>query len=51
VGDFVKRTSLIEYTPAALARQTADIVALANVEGLEGHGRAVAARGDSTKPS
>ena len=44
IYDFLKRTSLIEYTPAALARQTDDIVNLARVEGLDGHGRAVAAR-------
>jgi histidinol dehydrogenase len=44
VYDFVKRTSLLRYTPAALARHAGDIVRLANVEGLQAHGRAVAAR-------
>jgi histidinol dehydrogenase len=44
VGDFLKRTSFIEYDAAAVARQADDIVALANVEGLEGHGRSVAYR-------
>jgi histidinol dehydrogenase len=44
VGDFLKRTSHIEYTPAALAAQAADIVSLAEVEGLSGHGRAVSIR-------
>jgi histidinol dehydrogenase len=44
VYDFVKRTSLLRYTPEALARQAGDIVRLANVEGLQAHGRAVAAR-------
>jgi histidinol dehydrogenase len=44
VGDFLKRTSTIEYTAAALATQVDDIVRLAQVEGLEAHGRAVAAR-------
>jgi histidinol dehydrogenase len=44
VYDFVKRTSLIHYTAAALRGQAGDIVRLANVEGLQAHGRAVAAR-------
>jgi histidinol dehydrogenase len=44
VYDFVKRTSVLKYSPEALARQAGDIVRLANVEGLQGHGRAVAAR-------
>jgi len=44
VYDFVKRTSLLRYSAAALARQAGDIVRLANVEGLQAHGRAVAAR-------
>jgi len=44
VYDFVKRTSVLKYSPAALARQAGDIVRLANVEGLQAHGRAVAAR-------
>jgi histidinol dehydrogenase len=45
VGDFLKRTSIIEYSAEALAEQSADIVRLAEVEGLAGHGRAVAIRG------
>jgi histidinol dehydrogenase len=44
VGDFLKRTSTIEYTAEALERQVDDIVRLAEVEGLSGHGRAVLAR-------
>ena len=44
VADFSKRTSLIEYDADALARQGADIVALAEVEGLVGHGRSVSIR-------
>jgi histidinol dehydrogenase len=44
VGDFLKRTSLIEYTAQALADQAADIAQLAAVEGLDGHGRAVSVR-------
>jgi histidinol dehydrogenase len=44
VYDFVKRTSLLRYTAAALRAQATDIVRLANVEGLAAHGRAVAVR-------
>jgi histidinol dehydrogenase len=44
VGDFLKRTSHIEYTPQALAAQAQDIQQLAGVEGLDGHGRAIAIR-------
>jgi histidinol dehydrogenase len=44
VADFVKRTSLIEYGPEALARQADKIEALAEVEGLAAHGRAVSIR-------
>jgi histidinol dehydrogenase len=44
VYDFIKRSSLLRYTAAALRGQATDIVRLANVEGLQAHGRAVAAR-------
>ena len=44
VADFVKRTSIIEYDAAALTEQAADIERLAEVEGLDGHARAVRAR-------
>ncbi len=44
VYDFEKRTSLLGYTPAALEAQGAAIEALAEVEGLQAHGRAVAIR-------
>ncbi len=44
VADFVKRTSIIEYDAAALRAQGADIEALAEVEGLHAHGRAVSIR-------
>lgn len=45
VGDFVKRTSMIEYSPAALAAQADAIVALTEVEKLDAHGIAVTIRG------
>ena len=51
VGDFLKRTSFIEYDAAAVTRQAADIVALAEVEGLSGHGRSVSLRNPAGKSS
>jgi histidinol dehydrogenase len=44
VYDFVTRTSLIEYTPEALSRDERSVSALARMEGLEAHARAVEAR-------
>jgi histidinol dehydrogenase len=44
VGDFLKRTSFIQYDAGAVARQADDIVALAGVEDLQGHGRSVEIR-------
>jgi histidinol dehydrogenase len=44
VGDFIKRTSIIEYDAAALASQADDIDRLTAVEELQGHGRAVTIR-------
>lgn len=44
VYDFVSRSSLIEYTPAALEAQSADIATFARAEGLEAHARAVEVR-------
>jgi histidinol dehydrogenase len=44
VADFVKRTSIIEYDAATLRAQGDDIERLAEVEGLSGHARSVAAR-------
>jgi histidinol dehydrogenase len=44
VYDFVSRTSLIEYSPAALAAQAPSITAFARAEGLEAHARAVEVR-------
>jgi histidinol dehydrogenase len=47
VYDFVKRTTVLEYTePAALAAHADDIEALAAVEGLDAHGRSVTVRVD-----
>jgi len=44
VYDYVKRTSLLRYGAESLRAQATDIVRLANVEGLQAHGRAVAVR-------
>jgi histidinol dehydrogenase len=49
VGDFVKRTSVIEYDAAALEAQSGDIQRLAEVEGLSGHARAVSVRFSTTQ--
>jgi histidinol dehydrogenase len=44
VYDFVSRSSVIAYEPAALAAQAPHITALARAEGLEAHARAVEIR-------
>ena len=44
VGDFLKRTSYIEYDAKAVARQADAVACLAEVEGLSGHARAVRLR-------
>jgi histidinol dehydrogenase len=44
VYDFVKRTSLIGYSAARLARHADDVIRLAEAEGLHGHAEAVRVR-------
>ena len=44
VYDFVKRTSVIRYSPARLAADADAIIALAEAEGLYGHAEAVRVR-------
>ena len=44
VYDFVARTSLIRYSPAALAQHGPAITALARAEGLDAHAQAVEIR-------
>jgi histidinol dehydrogenase len=46
VDDFLKKTSLISYTKAALEQVTPAVVRLAEVEGLEGHAAAMKIRFD-----
>ncbi len=44
VDDFLKKTSLVSYTKAALEEVTPAVVKLAKVEGLEGHASAMKIR-------
>jgi len=44
VHDFVRRSTILEYSAAALRRHAADAQTLAAVEGLDAHARAVAIR-------
>ncbi|MFT3768850.1 MAG: histidinol dehydrogenase [Minicystis sp.] len=44
VHDFVARTSILRYSPAALAQQGGAVVTLARAEGLGAHARAVEVR-------
>lgn len=45
VDDFVKKTSMVYYTEKTWAQNAPKIARLARMEGLEGHARAVEARG------
>jgi len=49
VLDFMKRTSLLFCTPAAIAMLGPDAIVLAEAEGLDGHARSIAARLNQTK--
>jgi histidinol dehydrogenase len=44
VYDFIKRTSIIRYSPEGLVRDASAIIALADAEGLYGHAEAVRMR-------
>ncbi len=44
VDNFIKKTSLIRYTAEALKKEAADIVCLAEIEGLDAHANAVRLR-------
>ena len=44
VDHFVKKTSLIHYSQAALRKEAKDIMQLAQIEGLDAHARSVALR-------
>lgn len=45
VWDFQKRIQYLQYNAAALAEDANDVTALARIEGLEGHARAIESRG------
>lgn len=45
VNDFLKRSSLLHYSPEALAAEHDHIVRFANAEGLDAHARSIEARG------
>ena len=47
--DFVKRSSVIEYSRSGLAAALPQLETLARIEGLEGHGRAAQARIKETR--
>ncbi|MCP4160405.1 MAG: histidinol dehydrogenase [Deltaproteobacteria bacterium] len=44
VENFVKKTSLIQYSRAALENEAEDIIRLANIEGLSGHANSIKVR-------
>ena len=49
VDDFVKKSSIISYSKAALMKNGQKIVTLAEKEGLQAHGRAIAVRLEGEK--
>lgn len=51
VDDFVKKTTFLYYSEKALTEVSSHIIALAEVEGLKGHGKAVEARLNHKKQS
>lgn len=50
VYDFIKRTSVLSFSAAALARYGAQAEHFAGIEGLDGHGRSLAVRREIKKP-
>ncbi|MDR1817793.1 MAG: histidinol dehydrogenase [Puniceicoccales bacterium] len=44
VGDFMRRTSIVEYTPDALRKAASAVEAFAKMEQLEAHGRSLTIR-------
>ncbi|MGH7279745.1 MAG: histidinol dehydrogenase, partial [Candidatus Rokuibacteriota bacterium] len=49
--DFVKRSSVIEYSPRGLAAALPHLRALTRMEGLAGHGAAAELRGQASGPA
>jgi histidinol dehydrogenase len=50
IDHFVKKTSLVHYSEAPFKKEAADIMRLAEVEGLDAHVNSVKVRLSSTKP-
>ena len=50
VYDFIKRTSVLSFSAAALARYDVQAEHFAGIEGLDGHGRSLAVRREIKKP-
>jgi histidinol dehydrogenase len=48
--DFVKRTSVIEYSPSGLAAAQPHLATLARIEGLTAHGEAARVRAKESRP-
>ena len=44
VEDFMRRSSVLEYSPGALTEDGRDIITLAKAEGLTAHARSVSIR-------
>ena len=44
VENFVKKTSLIQYSRQALEKEAEDIIRLADIEGLSGHANSIKVR-------
>lgn len=50
VDDFVKKSSIVYFSPGGLQRLGSDIVRIAELEGLEAHGRSVSVRLGQSRP-
>ncbi|UCE56018.1 MAG: histidinol dehydrogenase [Desulfobacterales bacterium] len=44
VDHFIKKTSIIQYSPGAFRREAKDIIRLAEIEGLDAHARSIKVR-------
>ena len=49
VDDFIKKSSIVYFSPGGLNRLGADIVRIAGLEGLEAHGKSVSIRLENNK--
>jgi histidinol dehydrogenase len=44
VENFIKKTSIIHYSKAAFQKEAADVIRLAEIEGLDAHAQSVRLR-------